>query len=98
MPNVCWQTQLSRLTSHPFSVRCCAAGVMKICFSETPNNAPALVVGYRSGKVVVCTQFEQEIGQKPGTGEGKWSSVPDQSRKSDRNRVQKRKSGRLYPI
>ena len=48
--------------------------------------------------MVVCTRSEQEIGQKPGTEAEKWSSVPDLSRKSDGNRVQKRKSGRLYPI
>ncbi len=48
--------------------------------------------------MVVCTRFEQEIGRKPGTGEGKWSSVPDLSRKSDGNRVQERENGRLYPI
>ena len=71
---------------------------MKICFSETPNNAPDLVVGYRSGKVVVCTQSEQEIGRRSGTGEGKWLSVPDLSEISDGNRVQERKSGCLYPI
>ena len=41
--------------------------------------------------MVVCTRFEQEIGRKPGTGAGKWSSVPDLSRKSDGNRVQERK-------
>ena len=48
--------------------------------------------------MVVCTRFEQEIGRKPGTGAGKWSFVPDLSRKSDENRVQERENGRLYPI
>ncbi len=48
--------------------------------------------------MVVCTRFEREIGQKPGTGEGKVPSVPDLSRKSDENRVQERENGDLYPI
>ena len=70
---------------------------MKICFSETPNNAPALVVGYRSGKVVVCTRSERDIRQKSGTGEEKWLSAPDLSRKSDGNRVQEKEKCNLYP-
>ena len=48
--------------------------------------------------MVVCTRYEQEIGQKPGTEAEKWSSVPDLSGISDRNRVQERKSGCLHPI
>ena len=48
--------------------------------------------------MVICTRFEQEKRQRTGTGEGKWSSVPDLSRKSDGNRVQERENGRLYPI
>ncbi len=48
--------------------------------------------------MVVCTRSEQEIGQKPGTEAEKWSSVPDLSGISDRNRVQERENGRLYPI
>lgn len=47
--------------------------------------------------MVICTRFEQEIGRKPGTGAGKWSSVPDLSRKFGKNRVQEQKSGHLYP-
>ena len=47
--------------------------------------------------MVVCTRFEQEIGRKPGTGAGKWSSVPDLSRKSDGNRVQEKEKCHLYP-
>ena len=47
--------------------------------------------------MVVCTRFEQEIGRKPGTGEGKWSSVPDLNRKSDGNRVQEKEKCHLYP-
>ena len=46
--------------------------------------------------MVVCTRFEQENGRKPGTGAGKWLSVPDLSRKSDGNRVQEEKCD-LYP-
>ena len=47
--------------------------------------------------MVICTRFEQEKRQKTGTGEGKWSSVPDLSRKSDVNRVQEREKCHLYP-
>ena len=47
--------------------------------------------------MAICTRSEQEIRRKPGTGEGKRSSVPDLSRKSDGNRVQERENGHLYP-
>ena len=47
--------------------------------------------------MAICTRSEREIGRKPGTGEGKWSSVPDLSRKSDGNRVQEWESVHLYP-
>ena len=55
-------------------------------------------VGYRSGKVVVCTRFERENGRKPDTGEGKGRSVPDPSRKMGGNRVQEKEKSDLYPI
>ena len=48
--------------------------------------------------MVVCTRFEREIRQKSGTGEGKVRSVPDLSRKSDKNRVQEKEKCDLYPI
>ena len=48
--------------------------------------------------MAICTRFEREIGRKPGTGEGKWQSVPDLSGKSDGNRVQEKENGNLYPI
>ncbi len=47
--------------------------------------------------MAICTRFEQEIGRKPGTGEGKWRSVPDLSKKMDKNRVQKAVFAILYP-
>lgn len=65
------------------------SGVTPCCVDERQ--------GYRRGKVVVCTRFEQENGRKPGTGAGKWSSVPDLSRKSDGNRVQEEEKCDLYP-
>ena len=54
--------------------------------------------GYRKAKVVICTRFERENGRKPGTGEEKWSSVPELSAETGGNRVQERKSVHLYPI
>ena len=48
--------------------------------------------------MAICTRSEQEIRRKPGTGEGKRSSVPDLSGISDGNRVQEKENGDLYPI
>ena len=48
--------------------------------------------------MAICTRSEREIGRKPGTGEGKWRSVPDLSGKSDENRVQEKEKCDLYPI
>ena len=47
--------------------------------------------------MAICTRSEWEIGRKPGTGEGKWRSVPDLSGKSDENRVQEKEKCNLYP-
>ena len=47
--------------------------------------------------MAICTRSEREIGRKPGTGEGKWRSVPDLSGKSGGNRVQEKENGNLYP-
>ena len=47
--------------------------------------------------MAICTRSEREIGRKPGTGEEKWQSVPDPSRKMDENRVQKAVFADLYP-
>lgn len=47
--------------------------------------------------MAVCTRFEREIGQKPGTAAQKALPVPDLSGESDENRVQEEESGRLYP-
>ncbi len=32
--------------------------------------------------MVICTRFEQSIWQKPGTGEEKWSFVPERGEES----------------
>ena len=48
--------------------------------------------------MAICTRSERDIRREPGTGEGKWQSVPDLSRKSDGNRVQEKENGNLYPI
>lgn len=65
------------------------SGVTPCCVDERQ--------GYRSGKVAICTRFEQGKRKESGTEAGKWSSVPDLRRKSGGNRVQERENGRLYP-